>query len=446
VSLGGSNNFTMSFRLCVFAALGMSAAASFGACKSTADNPVDIMDASEEGLGGTDGSGGTSDGAGGGIDSGPDADAGSDALSDCLSGAVVIDPAAFPVCPTCPDAHCVPASALEPDQVAQLGDCPGGGGKCVPDAFIRSGGKFVVASCRSLIGAEGRCLPSCLPQIDVQKDRLPLDSCKQGELCAPCYDPTNGSDTGACKVSCDPGPKEPAKQFDKCCGDLGLCVPKDSVPTTQASSLGVDVCTGTDMLCAPATLVDPSAVPPTCESVGGAEGRCLPACLPAVASQQRLLPQSTCGEGHLCAPCYDPRTGEETPACGLNGDTPKEPPFVFEKCCAEDGGVTGGTCVPLSVLSPAQVSSLPVDTCPDATWRCAPNAKVADLSAKFPECVTSFFCQSDGGGCWLGACLPACFIPADVRSVLVQKTCATGELCAPCEHPLQDAAPTGACE
>jgi len=52
--------------------------------------------------------------------------------------------------------------------------------------------------------AEGRCIPSCVPAIQAQASRLAQDDCTQaGTLCAPCYDPITGADTGACTQAGD---------------------------------------------------------------------------------------------------------------------------------------------------------------------------------------------------------------------------------------------------
>jgi hypothetical protein len=147
----------------------------------------------------------------------------------------------------------------------------------------------------------------------------------------------------------------------------------------------------------------------------------------------------------LCAPCFDPRTGNATGACSISADTPKEDPYIFPKCCGEDAGATLGTCVPQTAVSEALASFLTQETCPEATMLCAPNVKVANIDAKFPSCTTTMFCDSDGGGCWPGACIPACILPEELR-MLPRTTCAEGEICAPCNNPLQDGASTGACD
>ena len=44
--------------------------------------------------------------------------------------------------------------------------------------------------------------------------------------------------------------------------------------------------------------------------IAGAEGRCLSTCLPAIASEAELLPQSVCPTGTRCAPCYNPTAAD----------------------------------------------------------------------------------------------------------------------------------------
>jgi len=420
-------------------ALVAGAVGAFEACGSDADLPpkedAGTNDVSTEG-GGTGGTGGGTGGTAGG---------GADADANCLAGALAVDPTVFAECPDCSGARCVDTGLIEPmidaAELAQLGDCNSGAGKCVPDKFLASGGKFIVETCHSLLGAEGRCLSPCLPAVSAQADRLPLDTCDTGEVCAPCWDPITGDETGACGISCDPGPTEEKKVFASCCSDLGVCVPSEVVPAAQASLLGVDTCTGGDFLCAPSALVDPSARPATCTSVGGGEGRCVPECLPSLEGVKAFLPVDTCDTGMLCAPCYDPRTGDETGACSINGDTPTENAYLFPKCCAADGGTTSGTCVPAAAVPSVFESFLSQDTCPDSTMLCAPDVKVADLNAKFPSCISAACVD---GSCYPGACVPLCFIPEAYRG-LPPTSCNAGEACAPCENPLADGAPTGAC-
>jgi hypothetical protein len=132
----------------------------------------------------------------------------------------------------------------------------------------------------------------------------------------------------------------------------------------------------------------------------------------------------------------------------VNGDAPTQPPYTFPTCCAS-GGTTHGTCVPATLLSASQASSLPQDTCPDSSWRCAPNAKVADPNASLPACsygAGALACGVFSLGC-PGACLHECFLDlGTIESLAVsRRQCASNHLCAPCSDPLGSGS-TGACE
>jgi hypothetical protein len=386
------------------------------------------------GDGGSSGAGGAGTGGAGGM---PDPDGG---MCEPHTGDPVIDPSVLDTCGDCGAAHCLPSGFLTAEQASMLADCPTGGDKCVPDLLIESGGMFLLETCESLAGAEGRCLSTCVPQVSEQAERLPKDVCGDGELCAPCFDPITGLATGACSQSCDPGPAEDPVVFAGCCEDgadmdLGLCVPSSSVPAEQVELLGEDSC-DSGMLCAPMPLVTQSYVADSCESIAGAEGRCLPACLPSVASQADRLPRADCAQGELCAPCFDPITGENTGACNLEGDEPEDDPVSFPTCCDDGMGEDLGTCVPTALVPAEQASLLGQDSCA-AENLCAPTPIAAGTYQ--PQA-----CESWGGA--EGRCLPAC-LPAIAAQAqqLTQDSCDQGELCAPCFDPLSGES-TGSCE
>jgi hypothetical protein len=248
-----------------------------------------------------------------------DARASGDETSSCPHGGPpVIDPASRPPC--CPGAHCLPATVIDPALAADLAVCAADPTQlCVPDDFIASAGQLVPATCVSLLGAEGRCLSSCLPRIAAQGDALPRSTCAETERCAPCYDPTTGDDTGACRVSCDPGPTQPPTIAATCCHGDGHCIPPESAGA-DADQLGMDTCSA-GLLCAPDVLATHDYVAMACETVllaalfGDAyrPGACLPDCLPAVSNV--LLGQDGCATGYKCAPCLDPIGQQPTGAC-----------------------------------------------------------------------------------------------------------------------------------
>ena len=241
------------------------------------------------------------------------------------TGDDVLDPTTLPVCPVelCGGgARCLPTSLIPPDFLDQLADCDPDH-KCVPDEFIKTGGDFIPTTCTSIAGGEGRCLSECLPELQAQVDSLPPDICPEFQRCAPCFDPVTAEETGACSLSCDPGPTTRPVLLPDCCNGIGTCVPKASIPPEQAEQLPPDSCPmdANDYVCAPDVFVsDPNYMPEPCETeiiIGGGEpGVCLPACL-ITGFQGSLLGQSTCDDDWKCAPCDDPLTGEPTGACDL---------------------------------------------------------------------------------------------------------------------------------
>jgi hypothetical protein len=384
--------------------------------------------------------------------------------SACAPTGPMIDLSTFTECPTCVGkaAHCVPTTLVQataPGQVSQLTPCtsPDAGAAatlCVPDVLIKTLGKYDPPDCASIGGGAGRCLSECIGAVANLGSFLPKATCADGEKCAPCSDPRTGADTGACSLQCDVGPTEPKVLFAKCCSDQsGLCVPPDIVDPTQAKALAQDSCSAGN-LCAPAKFADPTFHPQVCTSVGGAEGRCLSKCVSLVAKNESLLPAGGCAANELCAPCTDPRTGELTGACSLNGDAPTKPPVLFDKeCCG-----TTGLCVPKSAV-PAEFATLvPVDNCAGdgggADWVCAPKIKLNDINARFPECIVMLLGLEVpvGDPNHFGACIPKCIADAQISSNpltglgIAQSNCQPGWMCAPCVNPTAGNAPTGACE
>lgn len=352
-------------------------------------------------------------------------------------------PFTFPTC--CGNlGHCVPQDILTSDQRALLGaDSCSSGNLCAPDVLSSPTSK--PPTCRALgsTNAEGRCLPACLPSVAERAANLTQGTCTAGNLCAPCYDPIDGTDTQACRQNGDV-PAEPKKVFPTCCGGDGLCIPSPLVPAAQRPQLGKDVCTASDNLCAPKAFTDASVKPTACTAPGGVEARCLPACLPALQARKDNLRQVTCKATELCAPCYDPITGADTGACTVNGDAPTQPKKVFPGCCPYNGN-DRGKCVPTELLTEAQQNAAPQLTCASGSL-CAPLLKINNPSAKFPTCrlpAASLACTPPilNLGCD-GGCVPSCLAEGQPIS---QGTCGAGELCAPCVDPLSGER-TGACD
>jgi hypothetical protein len=208
------------------------------------------------------------------------------------------------------------------------------------------------------------------------------------------------------------------EMLPKCkCGGT-YCAPVELVPESQRDQL--DSCDGG--LCVPKKLLlaGGNYVAPSCESIGGAEGRCQSICLPAIAAQAEMLSQVTCANRELCAPCYDPISGDDTHACNAAPcDTPKEEKYVFDYCFNDLG-----RCVPPELVDEADRKQLGQRTC-DEGLLCAPNEFVENPDYMLPAC------DIDGEK---AACVPEAVTAINIiRSTLRQRDCPENHLCTPCE-------------
>jgi hypothetical protein len=238
-------------------------------------------------------------------------------------GPPVLDPSTLPSCSDAGGAHCVAKALVPPAMMSQLATCATG--YCVPDVFIEAGGQYVPRSCDSLDGAEGRCLHVAVPQVALQKDFLPVDSCKPYERCAPCYSPVDGSDTNVCHIACDPGPHTPKVTFGSCCtldgvsGTQGKCVPSSAIPATEQMSLAVKECTTGQELCVPTENLTLPFIPKTCTAFNLLEGGpytgvCLSNCFD-FGLKSIGISQGDCDDQHACAPCVSGGMKTGAPGC-----------------------------------------------------------------------------------------------------------------------------------
>jgi len=225
----------------------------------------------------------------------------------------------------CVSARCIPGTLVpDPNTLKQLPDCAEAGNKCVPDRFIEVNGQFLLKSCRSLMDAEGRCVPVSLPAVRAQAGRLPKADCAEDERCAPCFDPISGEETGACSAGCGPKGSEAPKVFPKCCTGRGTCVPL-SIAGPIANAAPQDTCPGDDAgsdpwKCVPTTRAqNPDQKFPSCMAsfagLPAVPAGCVPDCIVTDAFQKGFLSQGTCGTGELCAPCVNPLDQTRTGAC-----------------------------------------------------------------------------------------------------------------------------------
>jgi hypothetical protein len=146
------------------------------------------------------------------------------------------------------------------------------------------------------------------------------------------------------------------------------------------------------------------------------------------------LSQEDCPAQHVCAPCFDPFTGEASGACELGADSgPAHAPVVLDACCNSQA-----RCVPKSLIPEEYSSQLATDSC-DATHEACVPLSMAQVERFVPQaCVVAALGAE--GRC-LSECLPAVAEQADL---LEQDGCAEAHRCVPCFDPLSGE-PTGAC-
>jgi hypothetical protein len=237
----------------------------------------------------------------------------------------------FPVCNknACQHAHCIPKTLI-PASIDQnlLGACDATS-VCVPDDYAKPLGKFQPKKCTSLANTEGRCISTCIPKVNGLMDVLPKADCGQDEVCAPCYNPNDGTPTGACSQGCDTGPTQSAYKFKTCQGTTGVCAPTSVIPPVLMTQLVQFECAAGEV-CAPVAKTQNLKYNfPACQpsngfvallaGVGpnGQTGGCVPQWLAdANPIEGVFMAQDTCLAGEKCAPCNNPlRGGVPTGAC-----------------------------------------------------------------------------------------------------------------------------------
>lgn len=410
----------------------------------------------------------------------------------CRDFLPILDVSNMPKC--CPNgrAHCAKPELVPEGDRARLSKCADGKSYCVPDPILKRGGKYTPPKCKSVGNQEGRCTSICVPEIASQMDYLPQSTCAADERCAPCFDPRTDEDTGACTIGhCDKGPTQlpPSRggvckdfdptfdlsKFPTCCTeDKAHCAKPEFVPEKDRGRLSK--CSDGVSYCVPDKILARYGkyTPPTCKSVGGAEGRCISLCVPEVAAQKDQLPQSTCDVGERCSPCYDPRTGQGTGACtmGYCDKGPKEPPKLFQPC--GPGGSTHAYCVPADLVPAKERSNfdnqgcLAPATCNEPGTICVPK-KVMDAGATFKaaRCKNNLWALAAAfknlsknpiqafqallsSKFKEGRCLSKCIQRVRPMANMLQKqTCGENEVCVPCIDPTkldQGEISTGACD
>lgn len=394
--------------------------------------------------------------------------------NDCSGPAKLeaMDPSSLPACcaeGATGEAHCVPKEKTPSGYRSAMAEC-NGGGSCIPDGLIKSGGAKPASCKTTVIGKqlEGACLSICIPKINAKKAFLNKGDCTGGPdiVCAPCISPEDNKSTGACEIgqgksTCggDGGATEAGSTNDTGCPFAGTpldvsgfpecekgarCVPEAQVVATVKDEQQRKMLATCDKgqgagYCVPEKLLERKGkyTAPTCASVGGAEGRCLHTSIPFVSARSGFLPQDKCEGSERCVPCFDPVNGKETGACKIGCDTgPTQPAKPFKDCCTNRGKCVPQTAVPASLADRvAQKECAP-------TERCAPTEIAAGGSAYKPKTCKPSFAASLAGA-ETGVCLSDClaFDGFFEGIAVTQEDCAANEKCAPCST---FSGPTGA--
>lgn len=229
------------------------------------------------------------------------------------------DPARFPACGT--GGRCLENALVPADIATRLDSCPAEGGKpglCLPEIYVTEKGKHLPTTCSSFAGIEGRCFSNVFKDVQEQSDILQQDVCKADERCVPCFNPSSGKETGACKtVSCD-APKKTAVVLEECCNrkgaNRGKCVPSKDIPADYQSRLKQFEC-DSGSLCAPSDQIDTDAKTVPCSSDGD-PGVCVSDCIDIGFFEGIFVGRSgSCRTDQNCIPCAGP-LGRPTGAPG----------------------------------------------------------------------------------------------------------------------------------
>ncbi|HVH47732.1 MAG TPA: hypothetical protein VM925_35595 [Labilithrix sp.] len=243
-----------------------------------------------------------------------------------------MDVSQMPIC--APGGRCVSEALLDlaitneqtkTELKARLATCAIG--YCVPEEYLKKYGQHKPAACKTFAGIEGRCFSTVFKDIDAQKDLLQRDVCSENERCIPCFNPADGSPSGACTtVSCDAPTTTPPTLKDCCMqqGQMrGKCFPRTDIPTEYQSRLSDYECDDTTELCVPSENVDLKSVPALCKPstspsspTTGGNGVCVSNCIKFTILENIVLQQGSCRSDQTCIPCKHPQNGQPTGAPG----------------------------------------------------------------------------------------------------------------------------------
>jgi hypothetical protein len=239
---------------------------------------------------------------------------------------------------------CTARSAVNASILNSLGksDCSGDN-LCAPKnpSMVMGLPNGQIPKCTGTYGSlmlEGRCLPRCLTLGNKAAASLGAGDCPttlagtlgippEEVVCAPCFNPIDGTATGACSQFGDtPATSAPAP-FTACGGfdggaPLGLCVPTALVMNVAQDTTLIpqDTC-GSGLLCAPRNkILDPNMCFAKCQAAIGGDGACVATYIVEGPNSpgkglSGFLGQGTppCPMGETCTPCINPVAEASTP-------------------------------------------------------------------------------------------------------------------------------------
>jgi hypothetical protein len=319
--------------------------------------------------------------------------------------------------------------------------------------MLATGGSVPPATCTAF-GGQGVCLSRCIPQVAENAGLLNADTCAGAdELCVPCISPLDGKPTGACdlltQAKCvgEEGGEGSGSGSATACDDPNTCNYEASCPAVidvatltacapdahcidtalvpdPSLAARLAPCTGGGKVCVPDVFLATGGkfTPKSCNSIAGAEGRCISRAIPEIKAKEAQLPQDACTTNERCAPCFDPITGMDTGVCKLSCDTgPTKPAVKLAACCGMKAH-----CVPATSIPDDQEGYLAKDSCATNNL-CVPDQLL--LEQPTPACSANGLFI----GQYTGVCLSDCLDFGFEGEFLDRGNCTAGYTCAPCE-------------
>lgn len=229
-----------------------------------------------------------------------------------------------------PGGHCYAKGAVPAKIQSALIPCEKPGEVCVPDEILLAGGTKIKQctqpdNLKSYVGEGGGCVTlALLPELEQKAGAmLEQQQCDQGQVCVPCTDPRDKSETPFCQPTgvfegtcldseaVDGGPvgatASPAPEQACCTSNgksSGVCTSDAILPENDKEAMPQDVCAKGNV-CMPAAMLKGEGK--ACDSgIIGGPGVCLDRCFNTflkIGGTLRVLQTDICAESELCVPC-----------------------------------------------------------------------------------------------------------------------------------------------